>query len=66
MSDQPTHSLGFFVQSNRQPLGRGGAQRYFQKLHLINQLVIKVFVEQPLALPGSAKNCMIGLKVTTM
>ena len=41
-----------------QPLGRGGAVQIFSKTitELINQLITEVFVEQPLAPPGSAKN----------
>ena len=38
-----------------QPFGRGGAEKPFEEEHLIAERMTTVFVEQPLALPGSAK-----------
>ena len=44
-------------------LGLAAQLRYFHKVHLLNQLMTEVFVEQPLALPGSAKKTLISTQV---
>ena len=42
------------------PFGRGGAVKLWEeKADLINELITRLFIEQPLASPGSAKKVNI-------
>ena len=49
-------SLFYDWKSNLKPFGRGGFLGRKRMNQLVNQSVTEVFVEQPLALPGSAKH----------
>ena len=62
-----TYSI-LYWKSYLKPFGPGGAVKLWEEkddrlTDLINQLITKLFIEQSLALPGSAKNQKFHLKL---